>query len=151
MATLFAVYVVAAKLGLKLASVHPSATAVWPPAGITLAAFLLLGYRVWPAILAGAFLVNLTTAGSVATSIGIAAGNTLEGLVGAYLVNRFAGGRNAFERARDVFRFVALASLLSTTVSATFGVTSLSLGGFARWADYDPFGSRGGWAMPPGI
>jgi len=57
------------KLGLKLAFLNASASAVWPCTGIALAAFLILGYRVWPAILIGAFLVNLTTAGSVATSI----------------------------------------------------------------------------------
>jgi len=134
LAALAGVYFVAGKLGLKLASVHASATAVWPCTGIALAAFLALGYRVWPAILAGAFLVNLTTAGSVATSIGIAVGNTLEGVVGCYLVNRFAGGQHAFERAQDTFKFGLLAGMVSTTVAATFGVTSLALGGFADWA-----------------
>src|SRR5207237_125564 len=87
-------------------------------------------------ILLGAFVVNITTAGSVATSIGIATGNTLEGLVGAYLVRRFAHGPYAFDHARDVFRFVVLTGLVSTAVSATFGVTSLSLGGFSNWSDY---------------
>ena len=86
-AFLAGVYFVAAKLGLSMAFVHPSATAVWPPTGIALAAFLVLGYRVWPGIFLGAFLANLTTAGCVATTFGIATGNTLEGLVGAYLVN----------------------------------------------------------------
>ena len=57
-------YFVAAKLGLRLADVHPSATAVWPGTGIALAAFLILGYGVWPAIFVGAFLVNVTTAGT---------------------------------------------------------------------------------------
>src|SRR5436309_15788488 len=85
-AALAAVYVIAGKLGLMLAFVHVSATAVWPPTGIALAAFLLLGYRVWPGVLIGAFLANITTAGSAATSVGIAAGNSLEGLVAAYLV-----------------------------------------------------------------
>src|SRR5438309_3555074 len=97
-------YFVAAKLGLSMASVHPSATAVWPPAGIALAAFLVLGYRVWPAIFLGAFLVNLTTSGSIAASIGIAAGNTLEGVLGAWLVNRYANGRRALDRPQDVGR-----------------------------------------------
>ncbi len=130
------IYFVAGKLGLSLAFVHPSATAVWPPAGIALWAFLILGSDVWPAIFVSAFLVNLATAGSVATSLGIATGNTLEGLVAAYLVNTFAGGRNAFDRARDSCKFAILAGMLSTTVSATCGVTSLSLGGFAPWTDY---------------
>ncbi len=132
-AALTLVYVIAGKLGLMLAFVHASATAVWPPTGIALVAFLLLGHRVWPAIFLGAFVVNITTAGSVATSIGIATGNTLEGLVGAYLVRRFAHGLYAFDHARDVFRFAVLTGLVSTTVSATFGVTSLSLGGFSSY------------------
>src|SRR5437899_1060711 len=133
---LAAIYLLAGKLGLTLAFVHASATPVWPPTGIALAAFLLLGFRTWPAIFAGAFLVNVTTAGSALTSVGIAAGNTLEGLCGAWLVKRFAAGPRAFERPADVFRFAALAGLASTSVSATLGVSSLSLGGFASWADY---------------
>jgi two-component system cell cycle sensor histidine kinase/response regulator CckA len=136
--SLAAIYFIAGHLGLRLAFVHSSATAVWPPSGIALATLLVLGYRVWPGILIGAYLVNVTTAGSVATSVGIAAGNTLEGVLGAYLVNRFAGGRQAFDRARDFFKFVLLASLGSPAVSATVGVTSLSLGGFARWPDFGP-------------
>ena len=134
--SLAAVYVIAGKFGLRLAVFHPSATPVWPPTGISLAAFLLLGYWVWPAIFLGAFAVNVTTAGSVATSLGIATGNTLEGLLGAFLVNQFANGRNVFAHQRDTFTFVLLAALLSTTVSATFGVTTLTLGGYADWERY---------------
>lgn len=136
MAILAGVYVIAGKLGLLLAFVHPSATPVWAPTGIALAAFLLLGYRVWPGIFLGAFLVNISTAGSVATSIGIATGNTLEGVAGAYLMNRFARGLRAFDQSRDVLTFAVLAGLVSTTVSATCGVTSLALGGFADEVTY---------------
>jgi diguanylate cyclase (GGDEF)-like protein len=130
------VYFVTGKLGLTMAFVHPSATAVWPPAGIALAALLIVGYEVWPGLLLGAFLVNLTTAGSVATSIGIATGNTLEALTGAYLVTRLAAGRKAFDREQDTIKFAILAGMLSTPVAATFGVTSLCLGGFAKWTSY---------------
>jgi len=131
------IYFIAGKLGLKLAFLHASASPVWPPAGIALAALLLLGYRVWPAIFVGAFLVNATTAGNIATSLGIAAGNTLEAVCGAWLVNHFAGGTRVFDRAQDVFKF-ALAAMLSTLVSPTLGVTTLALGGFAAWANYGP-------------
>ena len=130
------VYFVAGKLGLQLAFVNASATAVWPPTGITLAAFLILGYHIWPGILLGAFLVNLATAGSVATSLAIGVGNTLEGLLGAYLINRFANGRNVLDRAENVGKFVLLAAVFSTALCATLGVTSLSLGGFANWENY---------------
>ncbi len=135
-AILTAVYFVAGKLGLSLAIVNPSTTAVWPPTGIALAALLILGNRLWPGIFLGAFLVNLTTTGALVTSFFIAVGNTLEGLVGAYLVKRFAGGCNAFDRAQDVLRFAVFGGVISTTIAATVGVTSLSLGGFAHWADY---------------
>jgi len=134
---LFGCYVLAGKVGLSLAFVNASASPVWPPTGIALAAFLTLGYRVWPAIFVGAFVVNVSTAGSAATSLAIAAGNTLEGLLGAYLVDRYANGTRAFDHAQDVFKFAALAALLSSIVSATIGVGSLSLGGYAEWADFD--------------
>src|SRR5215813_6561904 len=103
LAGLFGLYVAAGKLGLSLAYLNASASPVWPPTGIALAAFLTLGYRVWPAIVAGAFVVNVSTAGSLATSIAIALGNTLEAFVGAYLVNRYANGARAFDHAQDVF------------------------------------------------
>ncbi len=128
------IYFIAGKLGLILASLHASASPVWPPAGIALAGSLLLGYRAWPAIFIGAFLVNVTSAGNVATSFAIATGNTLEALVGAWLVNRFAGGPNVFDRAQDVFKF-ALAAGISTIISPTLGVTSLGVAGFADWAN----------------
>ena len=138
MAVLAAAYFVAGKLGLRLAFVHPSSTAVWAPAGIALAAFLIFGYRVWPAIALGAFLVNLTTAGSLATSLAIAVGNTLEGLLGAYLVERFAHGARACGRAQDVFKLALFAAMFSTVVAATVGVTSLCLGGYAPWRSFTP-------------
>ena len=131
----FTVYVVSGKLGLAFASLHASATPVWPPAGIALGALLLFGSRMWPAIFAGAFVVNVTTSGSVLTSLGIAGGNTLEALLGAYLVRRFARGAAAFERAQDIFKLAALAAIGSTAVSATIGVATLVLTGHAALRD----------------
>jgi len=131
------IYFIAGKLGLRLASLHASASPVWPPAGIALAALLLLGYRVWPAIFLGAFLVNVTTKGNLTTSFCIGMGNMLEALCGAWLVNRFASGLRVFDRAQDVFKF-ALAAVLSSIVSPTIGLTSLALTGFADWNNYGP-------------
>jgi len=135
-AILAVVYFGTAKLGLRFALVNPSATALWAPTGITLAAFLIFGVRVWPGAFLGAFLANLTTAGTVLTSICIATGNTLEGVVGCYLVTCFARGPQAFERAQDIFKFAFLAGMASTIISATVGVTSLSLSGFADWREF---------------
>src|SRR6516165_3584860 len=129
------VYFIVGKFGLMYASLHASASPVWPSAGIALAAILVLGYRVWPAISVGAFLVNITTAGDVATSLAIATGNTLEALAGAWLVIRFARGKNFCDRPQDVFKF-ALVAATSTIISPSFGVTSLALAGFADWTHY---------------
>lgn len=129
-------YFAAGKFGLSLAFFNPNATVVWAPTGIALAAFLILGDYVWVGILLGAFLVNFTTSGSVPSSIAIAIGNTLEGLIGARLVSRFAHGTQAFNRAQDVFKFALLAGLFSTAVSATIGVTSLVWSGLASLKDY---------------
>ncbi len=130
------VYFLAGKLGLSLAFVNRSVTSVWPPSGISLAAILLLGYRVWPGIFLGAFAVNITTAGSVATCLGIATGNTLEAVLGAWLVSRFASGLDAFRKPRDIFKFAALAGGLSTAVCAAIGVISLAATGYADWTAF---------------
>src|SRR5947199_1407786 len=128
-------YFIAGKFGLMLASLHASASPVWPPAGIALAALLVLGYRAWPAIFVGAFLVNVTAVGNVATSLAIASVITLEAICGAWLINRLAGGTTVFDRPQGVVKF-ALAAVVSTVISPAVGVTSLALGGFADWANF---------------
>ncbi len=101
LAGITAVYFVAGRVGLDFFGLlNPSASAVWPPTGVAIASLLLYGYRATGAVFAGAFLVNYATAGGVVASLGIAAGNTLEGVMAAYLVTRFAHGAAAFERAR---------------------------------------------------
>ena len=59
------VYFVLAKIGLTLASINPSASAIWPATGFALAAALMWGYRVWPAVLVASFVANVTIVGSI--------------------------------------------------------------------------------------
>lgn len=130
------VYVIVGKLALQLAYVNPSASAVWPCTGIAIAALLVFGMRLWPVIFVSAFLVNVTTNGSIPTSLAIAAGNTLEAIAAVYLVSHSAGGRNAFQRSQNIFRFALFAGILATTISATIGCTALVAGGLASWPNY---------------
>jgi two-component sensor histidine kinase len=125
-------YFALAKLGLALASLHPSASPIWPPSGLALAAFLLWGNRVWPAVGAGAFLANVTTFGSVGTSLAIAAGNTAEAMLTAWLLKRWSDGADTFRTPAGVARFAGLALAPGTMVSATVGVGSLVLAGHAE-------------------
>jgi signal transduction histidine kinase/ActR/RegA family two-component response regulator len=134
-AALLLVYFGAGKFGLAFFGlIHPSASAVWLPTGVAIAALLLFGLRLVPGVFVGAFLVNVTTAGSIPSSLGVAVGNTLEAALAVALVDRFAGGRHAFDSAGGVWKFAGLAALC-TTVSATIGVASLALGGFAPAPD----------------
>jgi PAS domain S-box-containing protein len=136
LAAIAILYFVLAKASLALASIHPSATPIWPPTGFALAVVLLFGYRVWPAIFVAALVTNATTAGSFATSIAIAGGNTLEALVGGYLINRWSGGRLTFATPARVARFALISLGPSTMTSATIGLLSLSIAGFAPWAAF---------------
>jgi signal transduction histidine kinase/integral membrane sensor domain MASE1/ActR/RegA family two-component response regulator len=137
------VYFASAKLGLSMAFVAEQVSPVWPPTGIALAAVLLFGYRVWPAIAIAAFLANWTAHEPIPTAFGIALGNTLEALLAAWLLRR-ARFDNSLERVRDVIALILLAAALSTMAAATIGVTSLCLGGVElpalrrpiEWSDF---------------
>jgi signal transduction histidine kinase len=124
-------YFIAGELGLLLAHVNPSIAPIWPATGIALAAMLVWGVGYWPAVFAGALLVNATIHHNVSFSLqclqagAIAGGNTLEAVAGALLVDRFASGRHAFLRVNDVFRYIFLAGSLSTAIAATIGTLSL--------------------------
>ena len=128
LAVVTALYTASGKLGLGLAFSSSSVTAIWAPTGIALAALVLGGYRLWPAIAIGALLTNVDTGIPAGTVLGITCGNTLEALAGAYLLCGVAGFRPDLQRLRDVLYLIVFGAAVSTTVSATIGVTSLLLG-----------------------
>ncbi len=123
------VYVAVAKLGLMLGAVSGFATLVWAPSGIALAALVVGGYRLWPGIAAGAFLVNLWVGAPFGVALGIGLGNTLEALLGALVLDRVPGFRRSLDRLQDALALVVPVALMSTAVSATIGVASLRWGG----------------------
>ncbi len=121
-------YLLTAKLGLLLALDQTNASPVWPPAGIALAACLAIGFRIWPGIFLGAFLSNIivlavpfSSLPAIVLSLATAAGNTLEALVGAFLVSRFISATRPFDRTLDTLRFILLAAVASPVISATIG------------------------------
>jgi signal transduction histidine kinase len=127
-------YFAAAKLGLALAFVTPQVTAVWPPTGIALASLILFGLRAWPAVWIGALLANAPVS-PLPVAIGIATGNTLEAVVGAWLLGRF-GFQPSLDAIRHVSSLLGPGALVSTTVSATIGLSSLCLGGVQPWSEF---------------
>ncbi|HEY7003312.1 MAG TPA: MASE1 domain-containing protein [Gaiellaceae bacterium] len=133
-----AVYFAGAKLGLSLAVAHGVITPVWPPTGIAIAALLLLGPRLWPAVAIGAFAGNATSGVSLGVAAAIAVGNTLEAVAAVYLLRRFSC-RVSFERVRDVLCFAALGAVVPCAIAATNGVTVLAI---ANSDAASPYGSR---------
>jgi PAS domain S-box-containing protein len=131
---LAAIYFGAAKLGLTLASEHPNVSPVWPPTGFAIAALLLLGYRVWPGILIGAFLANFSTDLPTATCAGIALGNALEAVIAVQLL-RAVDFHTSLDRAKDVGAFLAV-TFVATMASATLGNLSLALTYADKWSEF---------------
>ena len=129
------VYAATAIGGLSYAVVGSTVTLIWAPSGIALAAVLLLGYRMAIGVALGAFLANAWTSVPLGVAAGIAVGNTLEAVVGVWLLTRVANFGSAMDRRRDVFAMIALAAVASTTLSALIGVFTLSLGGLVTTAD----------------
>lgn len=139
-------YVVTARLGLSLAlPPEKKATAVWMPSGIALAALLLGGNRLWPAIWLGAFIANfwdyfdqanqLSLGAHGVVSTGIAVGSTLQPLLGAFLIRRWIGQDNILASARSVFQFIGV-DLLVCLTAATIGVTTLAITGVMPWPKF---------------
>jgi len=118
-------YLVAANVGLQLDAVAGFATLVWPASGIALAAILLGGYRLWPAVALGAFAANVLAGAPLLTAIGIATGNTAAAVAGAWLLLRMRDFRRSLERPRDVVALIVFAAGISTTISASVGTGSL--------------------------
>jgi PAS domain S-box-containing protein len=123
---LAALYYAAAKIGLRLAYLHGTVTAMWPPVGVGTAALVLYGTRLWPGIVIGDLLVGDFST-PLGTVLGQTVGNTLEVVVAALLLRRLIGDRTGLERVRDVFALVAAAAV-GALISASFGTTSLRLG-----------------------
>ena len=119
--SLFAAYLVTARLGLSFDALGGIATTVWPPTGIALAALVMGGLELWPAVIAAAFAANATTGIPLWGAALIACGNTLEAVLAAAALKR-AGFDRRLERVADVLLLVAIAALGSTAVSASVGL-----------------------------
>jgi integral membrane sensor domain MASE1 len=121
-------YFVTARFGLSLAHATRQITAVWPASGLALVALLLLGYSYWPAIVVGALIANWSDKEPLLVALAIAAGNTLEAVVGVWVVRRLSHG-NSRVNTPQAAGAIGLGAILGSIVAATAGATSLTLGG----------------------
>ncbi len=139
LAIVFVAYFVAGKLGQATTQIRSSNLGpVWPAYGVALAAVLLQGYRVWPAIAASAFLVALSSPVSMLTAAGQAAGATLAAVTGGYFLLRVAGFDTALSRLRDALSLIVLGALGSAAVSASIGTWVLNATGAGAYSGLGP-------------
>jgi len=127
-------------------AINPAATPLWPPTGVALGLILLRGYRVWPAILLGAFSAHAVSAinsdaasaNSLLESAANAIGTTLAAFVAAWLINRWSYGSKTFGTAPGIAKFALIAFAPTAMISSAIAVAGLVLAndsGFANAAD----------------
>lgn len=129
-------YFAAAQVGLMFAVVGSTVTLAWLPSGIALVAILAFGYRIAFGIALGALLANAWTGLPILLATGIAIGNVLAALAGAFLLKRLARFQNTLDHRRDVFALIILAAICSTTISASVGAVTLTLSGIVPFGEY---------------
>lgn len=142
MLALAAAYYGAAKLGQSL-RYTASVAAIWPPAGVGIAALYLWGLRWWPGVFLGELAVNGEllvddTALPLGSLLGQQAGNMAEIVVGALLLRRLIGSRAALDRAEQVGGMLVAVGI-ATAISATAGTTSMLLGGVIEESEAPTF------------
>lgn len=125
-----ALYALLAKLTLVYLAASSFVSVVWLPSGLALAVLLIGGNRYAWGVFLGAFLTYTMTGKSLGTAMAIAAGNTLEALLGAWLLTRDGKFDPALRSLRDYLRMILLGGLFGVSVSALTGTSVLLLSGF---------------------
>ena len=116
------VYVVAGKLGQATAEIRSSNVGpVWPAYGVALAAILTCGYRVWPGVMTGAFVVAFFSPVSHIAALGQAAGSTIAATTGAFLLHRIVKFQPSLQRLSDALGLIMFGAFVSAFVSASLG------------------------------
>ena len=109
-------------------SIKGSVSVLWLPSGLALAALLMGGIKYWPAVFVGT-LASVSTQGyPLWRQLGQASGNTLEALIGAWLLLRSDRFEVTLMHAKDYLR-IFLAGTAGACAGAMTGVGLLLLGG----------------------
>ena len=137
LALLAAVYVAAGRFGMVLAVPPGFVASIWPPAGLAIAAMLIWGPAVWPAIWLATFVGDLWVMGEtgtltlpgspiVASVLGSVA--ILQAWLASSALRRWMGPQLVFNSAVRVPLFVAIA-VVACLFSALLSVTMLCAAG----------------------
>ncbi len=122
------VYVLVIRLVLTYLTADGFVSIVWVPSGLGLAVLLMGGRKYWPGILIGATSAYMSAGWAPAPSFLFALSNTVEPLVGVWLLSRSKGFAVTLE---DFTSLLALgaAGAVSAALAAAIGVSALLIWG----------------------
>jgi signal transduction histidine kinase/ActR/RegA family two-component response regulator len=125
---LFILYFVVGRVGLSISAPpqHGLAASVWIPGAVALAALLLVGYRLWPAVFFGAFILYASAGAGIVVSLLLAVAQTIEPLFGAYVLTRMVGYIPSLSRLRDNLGLVCVALVVPVIPASIATVTLLA-------------------------
>ena len=133
------VYALFGWLSLQLAVPPGYAAPIFPSAGIALSALLIFGVRVWPAVLLGSFVLQLSNGLSAGmepvmswAAFVIPVGASLQALAGAKLAQRLIGFPNPLDAPAPILRFLVVVAPLSSLISPTIAMLVLTSVGLVR-------------------
>jgi len=135
-ALVFLAYFAAGELGLAVPFTSYNVSPVWPAAGIGLAAVLMWGGQMIPAIALAAFLVNYLNSMPVVVALAIGLGNASSAAFGAYLLSRVTEFEASLPRLRDLLQFTVLAAIVGAVAAPTVGVTAQTVAHIKAWSGY---------------
>ncbi|MER8381708.1 MASE1 domain-containing protein [Mesorhizobium sp. M1399] len=124
-------YVLGCGFAQSLAIIPGTGISIWPPSGLFIATLVFASRYSWPWWVLGACLAELFSNflwfhTPLPAAFLIFAGNALEAVAGAWLVNQTCKRPVRLETLRDVLAFVVLAAGIAPVASATVGSAALA-------------------------
>jgi len=132
----FICHFMAGKLGLAVPFTSSNVSPVWPAAGIAVAAILVWGIEIAPAIAVSAFLLNFLQSIPLLPALGMGFANAASALLAGCVLSRFTAFKPSLPTLKDVLRFILIAAVVSPTIAALVGVTSLAMAHRNAWSGF---------------
>ena len=132
-------YVAGSTVAYWLIHLSEAGAVFFPAAGVSLAALVLSPRSRWPAIVltvaATEFVIDQVQGHSIAATLGFVAANSLEPLVGAWLLRRASGADLELSRRRDLGNFVIYAVMVGPLVGGLIGGSTIIATGGSGWLE----------------
>lgn len=132
-------YAFAGYVGKTVDLVQEDARVLFPQSGVALAGLLIVGVRYWPAVFVGSLFLTHMAEYSQAFALAVGFCNTLEAVVGAWVLRRFFRFQLSMGRLHDIYAFLVIGVLAAPLLTAFLTAGSLTWIEHHRWSTTLPF------------